>query len=133
MINGIKKGFYLNVAGGSAKKSMVLASDVAEFVLKASEVGGIYNLTDGYHPTLFELSNNIAKQLGKKPPLSMPFWFAKLIAFFGDSIGEIAPLNSRKLRKMNTSLTFDDSKARVFFGWNPTPVLENLIIKCNNK
>ena len=133
MINGINKGYYLNVAGGSAKKSMVLASDVAEFVLKASEVGGIYNLTDGYHPTLFELSNTIAKQLGKKPPLGMPFWFAKLIAFFGDLIGEIVPFNSRKLRKMNTSLTFDDSKARVYFGWNPTPVLENLKIKCNNK
>lgn len=133
MINGINKGYYLNVAGGSAKKSMVLASDVAEFVLKASEVGGIYNLTDGYHPTLFELSNTIAKQLGKKPPLGMPFWFAKLIAFFGDLIGEIVPFNSRKLRKMNTSLTFDDSKARLFFGWNPTPVLENLKIKCNNK
>uniref|UniRef100_UPI003D7F87D5 NAD-dependent epimerase/dehydratase family protein n=1 Tax=Pedobacter sp. TaxID=1411316 RepID=UPI003D7F87D5 len=50
MINGIKNGYYFNIAGGKAKKSMVLAEDVAQIIPKVSTIGGIYNLTDGYHP-----------------------------------------------------------------------------------
>jgi hypothetical protein len=29
MINGIRRGYYFNIGGGCAKKSMVLAEDVA--------------------------------------------------------------------------------------------------------
>lgn len=39
MIRGIKKGYYFNIAAGKARKSMVLASDVAKIIFKASEVG----------------------------------------------------------------------------------------------
>ncbi|MGY0038959.1 NAD-dependent epimerase/dehydratase family protein [Pedobacter sp. NJ-S-72] len=60
MINGIKKGYYLNIAGGKAKKSIVLATDVTEILLKTAEIGGIYNLTDGYDPSFAELADNIA-------------------------------------------------------------------------
>jgi nucleoside-diphosphate-sugar epimerase len=123
MINGLRKGFYFNVAGGSAKKSMVLASDVAKFVLKASEVGGIYNLTDRYHPSFFELSNNLSNQLGRSKPKNLPFWFANFLAKCGDILGSRAPLNSEKLIKITSTLTFDDSKAFEVFGWRPNPVL----------
>lgn len=128
MINGIKKGLYFNISGGSVKKSMVLASDVAKFILKASEVGGIYNLTDGYHPSFFELSCSLSYQLGKSIPKNLPYWLAKLLAIGGDLLGNIAPLNSTKLDKITSDLTFDDSKARIAFAWNPTPVLEGLKI-----
>jgi hypothetical protein len=30
------------------------------------------------------------------------------------------------LSKITSTLTFDDSKARIAFGWNPNPVIENL-------
>lgn len=128
MIKGIQKGYYFNIEGGKAKKSMVLAEDVAKFILKASEVGGIFNLTDGYHPDFNELSISIAKQLGKNKPLNMPLTFACLAAKFGDFLGSKAPINSDKLQKITSNLTFDDSKARAAFGWNPTPVLEGLKI-----
>lgn len=124
MLKGIKKGYYFNIAGGNAKKSMVLASDVAKFILQAAEVGGTYNLTDGYHPNFAELSNYIAAQLGKSKPLNMPLWAAKSLAKLGDLVGDKFPLNSNKLAKITAPLTFDDSKARASFGWNPTPVLE---------
>jgi nucleoside-diphosphate-sugar epimerase len=124
MIRGINKGYYFNIAGGNAKKSMVLASDIAKFILKAAEVGGTYNLTDGYHPTFFELSNLIAKRYGKRNPKNLPYWFARLIGFGGDILGSWFPLNSMKLKKITSDLTFDDSKARKTFGWNPTPVLK---------
>jgi nucleoside-diphosphate-sugar epimerase len=128
MIKGINKGYYFNIKGGRAKKSMVLAEDVGKFILKAAAVGGIYNLTDGYHPTFPELSNHISSQLAKGKPMNMPLWLAKIIAKLGDLLGSKAPINTNKLNKITSDFTFDDSKARVAFGWNPTPVLEGFKI-----
>lgn len=128
MIRGIEKGYYCNIDGGKATKSMVLAHDVASFILKAAEVGGIYNLTDGYHPSFSELSSMISFHLGKRSPINLPFAFANFIAKIGDFFGNKAPLNSVKLFKITSDLTFDDSKAREAFGWHPTPVLEGFKI-----
>jgi nucleoside-diphosphate-sugar epimerase len=124
MIRGIKKGYYFNVAGGNAKKSMVLASDIAKFILKAAEVGGIYNLTDGLHPTFNELSKSISQNLGKSFVPNMPSLLANVLAKLGNILGDTFPINSNKLFKITSTLTFDDSKARKAFGWKPTPVLE---------
>ena len=124
MIKGIKKGFYFNIAGGTAQKSMVLASDVANAIPALAEVGGVYHLTDGYHPSFQELSKIIASQFGKSQVLNMPYGLAKIIALLGDFAGQRFPFNSNKFDKINASLTFDDSKARKSFGWNPTKVLE---------
>ncbi|RZK61255.1 MAG: NAD-dependent epimerase/dehydratase family protein, partial [Pedobacter sp.] len=57
MINGIKKGYYFNIDKGKARKSMVMANDVANIIPIVSKIGGTYNLTDRYHPSFFELSN----------------------------------------------------------------------------
>ena len=45
-----------------------------------------------------------------------------------DIIGPKAPINSDKLRKITSDLTFDDSNARRELGWNPRPVLEGFKI-----
>jgi nucleoside-diphosphate-sugar epimerase len=103
---------------------MVLASDVAKFILKAAEVGGTYNLTDGYHPNFNELSNCIALQMGKKFVPNMPLFVAKFLATIGDILGSKFPINSDKLNKITSTLTFDDTKARLAFGWKPSPVLK---------
>jgi nucleoside-diphosphate-sugar epimerase len=129
MIKGIKKGYYFNIAGGKAKKSMVLAEDVASSILKVADIGGIYNLTDGYHPSFQKISNHISIQLGKGKLVNMPLCLAKIIAKFGDLLGSKAPLNTNKLKKITSDLTFDDSKAREAFGWDPRPVLEGFTIK----
>jgi nucleoside-diphosphate-sugar epimerase len=123
MIKGIKKGYYFNIGGGTAKKSMVMAKDVAAFIPVAAKYGGIYNLTDGYHPSLFELSKLIARQTNKKKVFNLPLPVAKLAALAGDMAGSKFPINSSKLKKLISPLTFDDTKARNTFGWNPTPVL----------
>jgi nucleoside-diphosphate-sugar epimerase len=128
MLKGIKKGYYFNIDGGKAKKSMVLASDVAKTIIKASEVGGTYNLTDGHHPSFAELSHNISSQINKSFIPNMPKFIANILAKIGDMIGVKFPLDSDKLSKLTSDLTFDDSKARVAFGWNPTPVLEGFKI-----
>lgn len=124
MINAIKKGYYFNIAGGEARKSMVLAKDVAKIILNVSEIGGIYNLTDGHHPNFYEISNVIAKCYGKIKIFNIPLFIAKFIALVGDFVGVKFPLNSNKLKKITTDLTFDDTKAREVLGWNPKKILE---------
>jgi nucleoside-diphosphate-sugar epimerase len=128
MIKAIQKGYYFNIAGGLARKSMVLTEDVAKILLKASELGGVYNLTDGYHPNFFELSNAIGKQNRKTNLFNIPFFVAKSIALVGDFVGSKFPLNSVKLKKITTDLTFDDSKARKVLGWKPNKVLDYYVI-----
>ncbi|MEY2703574.1 MAG: hypothetical protein RLY43_2213, partial [Bacteroidota bacterium] len=125
MIKGIQNGYYFNIAGGQARKSMVLANDVAGILLKVSEIGGIYNLTDGFHPNFYELSSAIGKQYGKSRIFNLPFVIAKSIALIGDIIGTKFPLDSNKLKKLTSVLTFDDTKARKVLGWYPNKVLDN--------
>jgi nucleoside-diphosphate-sugar epimerase len=133
MIKGIQNGIYFNIAGGRTRKSMVLSEDVANYILKVAYIGGIFNLTDGCHPSFLELSEKISADLGKGHTRVLPFWFACLIAKFGDLLGSKAPLNTKKLKKITSNLTFDESKAREAFGWNPTPVLEGFKISENIK
>lgn len=128
MIKGLKKGFFFNIGTGEAKKSIVLGEDIAKHLLSAALKGGVYNLTDGYHPSFYELSCCIGKQIGVNKIMSIPFWFALLIAKFGDIIGKKAPLNSYKLKKLTSTLTFCDKKARSSFGWNPHSVIEHFKI-----
>ena len=129
MIRGIKKGYYFNIAGGNAKKSMVLATDIAQSILLAANKGGVYNLTDGHHPSFNDLSKVIASQMDKVFVPNLPKLLAVIIAKFGDLFGNKFPINSVKLSKITSTLTFDDSKARVAFAWNPTPVLKSFKIQ----
>lgn len=129
MINGIKKGYYFNIAGGKAKKSMILVSDVAKLIPIVAPIGGTYNLTDGYHPSFNELSLSISTQLGINKPKNIPLWLANFMAGIGNLLGEKSPINSAKLSKITADLTFDDAKARKVLGWNPNKVLDNFKIR----
>ena len=128
LMMGIKHGYYFNISHGKSSKSMVLASDVAKFILKAAQNGGIYNLTDGHHPNFNELSHSIANQIGKKFVPNIPMFIATILALIGDLVGSKFPINSDKLKKITSTLTFDDSKARMAFGWNPASVLNGFKI-----
>jgi nucleoside-diphosphate-sugar epimerase len=125
MWQGIRKGYYFNIAGGKARKSIVRAEDVARFILPASEVGGIYHLTDGVHPSFQALSQFMAKAVGRNWLPNLPLWIARFLAFVGDMFGPRFPFNSSTLIKITSNLTFDDSLARLKFGWKPEPVVEH--------
>jgi len=129
MIKGIEKGYYINIGGGKAKKSMVFAEDVAKIIPDASKIGGIYNLTDGYHPSFAELASTIAKTINKKRIFNLPLWLANIMARLGDLIGNKSPINSMKLAKITADLTFDDTKAKKELNWKPNPVLQGFKIK----
>jgi nucleoside-diphosphate-sugar epimerase len=119
MVKAIKKGYYFNIDGGKARKSMILIKDVASFIFLASPIGGVYNLTDGIHPSFNELSFAISK----KKSFNLPLILAKIIGKIGDKMGSNAPLTSLKVKKITTDLCFDDSKARKIFNWNSQSVL----------
>ena len=125
MVNGIRKGFYLNIAGGKVRKSVLMAEDIARLLPLVAEKGGVYNVCDTNQPTFGEISASVAKQLGKHKPISIPYWMAWCMAKVGDLLGSKAPINSYKLEKMTQSLTFSNEKAREELGWEPLDVLEN--------
>lgn len=125
MVNGIRKGFYMNIAGGKVIKSILMAGDIARLIPILEEKGGIYNVCDTRQPSFGEISRSVAKQLGKGNPISIPYWMAWCMAKVGDLLGSKAPINSYKLEKMTKSLTFSNEKARHELNWEPLDVLEN--------
>jgi nucleoside-diphosphate-sugar epimerase len=128
MIYAIKRGFYFNISEAEVPKSMVLAEDVAKLIVKSLDISGIYNLTDGLHPTISQLSKSISNQLNRKNLFSIPLCFAKLLSYLGDIFGTKFPLNKKKLTKLLSPLTFDDSKARKELQWSPRSVIDSFRI-----
>lgn len=124
MVNGIKTGRYLSIAGGKAKKSILMAQDIANLVPLVAKKGGVYNVCDDYNPSFGELEASIAKQLGKHKPISIPYWMAKCLALIGD-VFSFFPINSARLDKIVTSDTWSNEKAKRELGWKPMNVLEN--------
>lgn len=124
MVNGIKTGKYLSIAGGKARKSILMAEDIANLVPLVAGKGGIYNVCDDYNPSFGELEASIAKQLGKRKPISIPYWMAKCLALVGD-VFSFFPINSSRLEKIVTSDTWSNEKAKRELGWQPMNVLDN--------
>ena len=128
MVNGIRKGFYMNIVGGKVIKSILMAEDIARIIPMLVEKGGIYNVCDTCQPSFGKLSESVARQMGKRKPISIPYWIAKCMALVGDLLGPKAPINSYKLEKMTKSLTFSNEKARRELGWEPLDILKNYTI-----
>lgn len=129
MIEGIKRGKYLSIGGGKARKSVLMVQDIANLIPLLVEKGGIYNVCDSYQPSFRELEAVICKQLNKKMPGVIPYWLANGLARIGDALGGKAPINSLKLRKITESLTFSNEKAIRELGWKPMNVLEHFTIE----
>lgn len=129
MINGINDGRYLSIAGGKAKKSVLMVYDIANLIPVLIEKGGIYNVCDSNHPSFRELEITISKQLGKKLPKTIPYWLASVFAFIGDFLGKKAPINTLKLSKITEPLTFSNEKAMKELNWMPMDVITNFKIK----
>lgn len=128
MINGIKKGFYFGIGGSKARKSVVLAEDVAHLISTwDGSTQGTFNLRGSQDPTFKQLEELICDQLGKKGVLKLPYWIAKSLALIGDITPKF-PLNPDKLQKIVSDLTFDDSKAIKELNWSPRNVTEHFKI-----
>lgn len=129
MQTAIRRGYYVRISDGSARRSMVRADDVASIITRAAGVGGTYNLTDGYHPTVRHVEEALAQQVGRNRPIpAISDVSAKLIARVGDGINAVSgrwfPFDSVTHQKLTCSLTFSDEKARNYLGWKPCPALD---------
>lgn len=129
MIRSIKKGRYFEIFGNEALKSLVMAEDIAELALLAKEKGGIYNACATTPVTFRQLSALISAQLHKRVPMTLPRFIARVLASIGDVMGKRAPLNSNRLKKITSTLTFSNRRATERLGWEPRNILENFIIE----
>ncbi|HYG15653.1 MAG TPA: NAD-dependent epimerase/dehydratase family protein [Bacteroidia bacterium] len=125
MINAIKKGYYFRIGAGKARKSIVLAEDVARFIpeLFSKNNSGAYNLTDGHNPSFAAIEDKIAGSINKKVAIKIPSGVAKLIAAAGSFIPKF-PLTRRQFGKITSPLTFSDAKAQSVLGWQPRRFLD---------
>lgn len=122
----IAKGRYFRIAGNGARKSMVLAADVARLLPQLTGKTGIYNLTDGLHPTFAEIEDAIADALNQRITLRLPKGLVTALARAGDGLTGLGlpfPLTTNRLEKMTATLTFSDEKARRELGWRPRAVI----------
>ena len=129
MQKAISKGYYVSIKDNQAKKSVVLASDIAKLIETDNWESGIYNLTDGYNPTFREIEKAYEIALKKKIRINISISTLKVIGIIGDKFQKIGvkfPFNSITLKKMTSSLTFNDNKAREKLSWKPNSVLEYL-------
>lgn len=129
MIKGISTGKYLSIAGGVSRKSILMACDIANVIPLCEEKGGVFNICDDTYPSFHELELLISKQLGKKPPLNVPYWVANCLAKVGNLFGKKAPINTARLEKIVKSLTFSNEKIKKELGFVPTDVLSNFEIR----
>jgi nucleoside-diphosphate-sugar epimerase len=123
MVNAIKRGYYFRIGSGNASRSMVLVEDIANLIPTLINKSGTFNLTDGYDPTYRELDTHIANQLGKSVK-SVPLKLVRILARFGDSF-KWFPINSYRLKKLETSLTFSSIKASQQLNWKPNQILQH--------
>lgn len=124
MVKGISSGLYLSIAHGKARKSLLMAQDIANLIPLLEDKGGIYNVCDNDHPSFGQLESLISKQLGKSKPISIPYWSAKILAVIGDVITKL-PINSSRLDKIVMSDTLSSEKAQKELGWEPLSTLNN--------
>jgi nucleoside-diphosphate-sugar epimerase len=126
MIRWMKRSLYISIGSGQCRKSMVLVNDVAQFIPRVALIGGTYNLTDGYNPTMAELEEALAKHLGVRKPIRVPNKVISGFAKFGDLLGHWFPINSITYTKLTNELTFSDELARRKTDWSSNSVISNL-------
>lgn len=126
MISAIKKSYYVKIDFPPVKKSMVLVDDISNFIFDVKTSNGIFNLTDGRHPSVSELEDIICNHFNKKIYLKLPFFLIHFIAKICDVL-RIHKFDSNTLKKLSMNLTFDDSKARNVLDWSPKSVTKNFL------
>lgn len=112
MFEAIIQGRYFHVSENKARRSVVMADDVAKAIRLLYDKGGIYNITDGYDPTVIELADSMAANAStNKRIMSCPLKWLKIAAKIGDTIPPLGKfLNSEKLTMLTSTRTFSNQK-----------------------
>lgn len=129
LVAALERRTYVGLGSGSARRSVVLAADVAAALPRLSRVSGVFHLTDRAHPSFREIETAVRAHWGRRPPPRIPLPLAGLVARGADlarRAGLATRFSSETLARATTTLTFDDSRAVDRLDWSPRPVLENL-------
>jgi len=122
MIDALKRGRFLLIGGGQAKRSWVDVNDVGEFILSNKELTGIFNFTSGEDLTIEEIASCISTATKSRLPYNIPKALGYLLGKAGDFLGFFGinpPVNSEKIEKLTYSLTFSNSKILSTTNWSP--------------
>ena len=106
-----------------------MVEDIARIIPMAVEVGGIYNICDDTNPSIRELERLISFQLGIPLPPIIPVICSKWLARVGDLMYGKAPLDSDRLEKLTSTLTFSNALIKSKLGFIPSNVLEKFEIE----
>ncbi len=128
LVKSIRTNTYFNITGNNAKKSMLHVYDIYNFIKLSYTKGGVYNLTDGFDPSIIDFTNRLAIIYGKPKIFSIPYNLIKFVSKFGDLFGDKFIINSYKFKKLTATLTFCNNKAVSAFDWQPMSVIENIDI-----
>jgi len=129
IITAIQSGRYFKIKKNPARKSLVLAKDIAKLIPELRGKSGVFNLTDGHHPYFNEIEDAIAEGLSKTIQMEVPLGAVRWLARGGDIAQQLSipfPLTSSRLLKMTQTLTFSDKKARKELNWIPNAAISCL-------
>ena len=123
MEKAIKNGYYFAFGEGNAVRGMVDIKEVSTFIarLKGYE-SGVFTLVS-FHLSYREVESIFAQKY-KNRIKRLPGWMVKIAAKLGDKVPGF-PINSYRLSKLETSLTFDDTDARQVLGWGNFALLKD--------
>lgn len=127
MIEGIKNKRYFSIGGGKAKKSMILASDVADFIYSNHKSRGVFNLTDGISHEVNDLEKKIGIYFNVKI-YNLPISLAYKLTIFHKFFHKF-PLSKDTLIKITSNLTFSSDKVKNKFNWSPKDAVNYLEIE----
>src|SRR5690606_21747839 len=80
MVHGLESGRYLRIGKGSARRSIVWAEDIAQWLPTVWDKSGIYNLTGATSPSFKELEEAICEYHNFHSPISIPQSIAGTLA-----------------------------------------------------
>lgn len=117
MIRAIRRRRFLVPGDGGTRKSIVHVSTVADVAKAAREsiAGGVFVVADRNTPTIRELANVIARELGRRAPWRMPSPILLAVAGLVERAAPIlriqTPVSQELIRKSLTDSVCDPSRA----------------------
>lgn len=126
MIRAIARHRFVVPGSGSTRKSIVHVSTVADVVRAAAagEAVGTFVVADTYAPSIRELADAIARQLGRRRPPSVP---ASLLRGVADLVGRAA-----RLARVQTAISGElIEKSMTSSVCDPSRVERELAVNCH--
>jgi len=133
LIEAVYKRQFFIIGNGKNLRSMISSENTAVAALLAGThpkaANQIFCVTDGRDYTIEEILDTICTVLGFScRPIHLPLFAAKTIGNIGDISETIfkwqAPLNTDRVRKLSSSLTFSCDKIQKELGYRPVQTLE---------